>query len=244
MFNTGLHPQEVEKRVILVHGTFDIALNSYAQTFSNAFYADLIHDEPDIGELFSDVSQKYQAAKFLSMFKHTMRLMDDMETFESQLSFLAGKHVQYGVRIEHLSAFGRVLIENVKKFNLKYVLEMSVVNVPFSDSGIMLSANSSNDSILFVDTDSPLTDYGSGTDDLDLALSFADAAVAHNMKFAIAPIEWTNEHKIAWQWLWKIVVNIFSAQLVTTGKNNSEYKSDGNAESNNNNTGGKSHELQ
>jgi len=105
--------------VSLIHITYDNMMNDDPLIFGEKFYRALVASQPDIANLFKETEVRKQGAKFISMLRHAIRLLDDEKTFGSKLSALSEHHVTYGVKLEHLNAFGEVLVEELKKVNGK-----------------------------------------------------------------------------------------------------------------------------
>lgn len=109
-------------RTVIV--TFDAAHSANPKAFAVGFYRQLIEEQPEIGKLFSSVrksdeSMESQAARFVAMLAHAIKLLDDTETFTTKLESLSAQHVAYGVKQEMLGRFGQSLIAQVKRFNLQ-----------------------------------------------------------------------------------------------------------------------------
>jgi hemoglobin-like flavoprotein len=202
----SLSNAEVMRRGTLIHESFDLAIRKYPN-FSNEFYDDLINDEPDIGELFENVSREVQAAKFLAMLMHAIPLLDDTKTFVDKLTMVGTMHFAYGVKNQHLSAFGQVLIRHVKSRNEKYR----------SQQMLYQNANETE-----YDEDS----YPSASEDSNVSNNSNSNSNSNSnqrepeMAFLETTVVWSTEHENAWDWFWKIVVNIFSENIRSASSGN------------------------
>jgi len=105
-----------------IHVTFDVALTSDPKGFAEKFYGGLLKEQPDIGQLFLDKNTTFdtQSARFMAMLMHAIKMLDDTDHFTQSLDSLSEAHVGYGVEIPMLSAFGKSLISQVKRFNIDY----------------------------------------------------------------------------------------------------------------------------
>lgn len=128
----------------LVHASFDHAMQHNPHKFASQFYQKLLADQPDIAKLFADTTFDKQAAKFITMMQHAIKLLDDYQSFHKKLIKLSIQHKAYNVKVEQLQAFGDVLIVALKEANQRY---------------------------------------------------------------------WTKKHDAAWEWYWKMIVDLFSRGL-------------------------------
>jgi len=138
-------PQEYMENARAIHETFDAVLTDDPQRFSEGFYKELVESQPDIADLFKNTEFKQQGAKFISMVRHCIHLLDDHRTFEYKMVELGKVHHTYGVQISQLQSFGEVFT----------------------------------------------------------------SCVQHSTS-----LKWTERYKKAWQWFWKIVVDLFSRGIL------------------------------
>jgi len=138
-------PQQFLQNARAIHETFDGVISDDPQRFSVTFYQNLLEGEPDIANLFKNIEINQQGAKFISMVRHCIHLLDDHRTFEYKMVELGKVHHNYGVQVTQLQSFGDVLTNTVRR-------------------------NS--------------------------------------------PLKWTEQHTKAWQWFWKIVVDLFSRGIL------------------------------
>jgi len=138
-------PQQYMEYARVIHETFDAVITDDPQSFITVFYQELLESQPDIANLFKHSEIKQQGAKFISMVRHCIHLLDDHRTFEYKMVELGKTHFTYGVELTQLQSFGDVFTDNLRR----------------------------------------------GT-----------------------PLKWTDEHTKAWEWFWKIVVDLFSRGML------------------------------
>lgn len=94
-------------------------MNDDPLSFGERFYKELVKTQPSVALLFKDTEVRKQGAKFISMLRHAIRLLDDEKTFHIKLEALSSQHVAYGVQVQHLEAFGKVLVAELRRVNSK-----------------------------------------------------------------------------------------------------------------------------
>lgn len=117
-----LTTEEIIEFAHYIHVTFDTALTTDPKAFAQAFYKNLLNEQPDIAQLFKQKNTTFekQSARFIAMLNHAIKLLDDTDTFTQKLESLSAQHVEYGVQIPMLQSFGEVLVAEVKTLNIKY----------------------------------------------------------------------------------------------------------------------------
>jgi len=115
-----LSEQEMIEFASLIHSSFNVVLRNDPSSFAKRFYKGLLSEHPDIAKLFDDKNTTFddQAARFMAMMMHAVKMLDDTNTFTESLESLSAQHVGYGVEIPMLDAFGKSLIAEVKQFNV------------------------------------------------------------------------------------------------------------------------------
>lgn len=175
--------------------SFDIAQTRDPKAFAVSFYRQLLEEQPEIGELFTAARQSTedlegQAARFLAMLAHAIKLLDNRETFTAKLDSLSAQHVGYGVEKEMLSKFGGVLIREVKRENERYFEEQrreraakDGKETPKGKEEVKEQKEKPREE----EKEKGGHGHGDGIEDV---------------------AKWTKAHDEAWEWFWKLVVDV------------------------------------
>jgi len=115
-FALDMSPRQYMEHANNIHETFDAAIADDPQHVSDVFYEKLINNQPDIADLFQNTEIKQQGAKFVSMVRHCIHMLDDHRTFENKMVELGKTHEGYGVKLSQLQSFGDILIEVIRSY--------------------------------------------------------------------------------------------------------------------------------
>jgi len=104
--------------VAAVHESFDNAIDQSSLEFVKQFHDLLITEQPDIEKLFSSgFGSKQSNARFISMLRYTMGLLDDQQGFQKQIISLISKYQNPNINECHVEVLVQTFIRALKQSN-------------------------------------------------------------------------------------------------------------------------------
>ncbi len=97
------------KQITLVKNSWRLLRDLDSDRFADLFYSKLFLDHPELRRLFpNDLSGQYQ--KLMSTLQAMIIRLDQMKEPDQELSELACRHVEYGVKPKHYRYVGSALL--------------------------------------------------------------------------------------------------------------------------------------
>lgn len=97
-------------QINLVQQTFGAVAALPAETVGELFYNRLFAIAPEVRPLFAHTSQPEQSRKLLAMLGYVISRLKRLDTILNDVSQLAQRHVQYGIKDEHYALVGDALL--------------------------------------------------------------------------------------------------------------------------------------
>ncbi len=98
-----------QKQITLVKNSWRLLRDLDQTQVGDLFYSKLFLDHPELRRLFpKDMSGQYQ--KLIATLHAMIMRLDHMDNLEQELTELAQRHVQYGVRPKHYQHVGAALL--------------------------------------------------------------------------------------------------------------------------------------
>jgi hemoglobin-like flavoprotein len=103
-----------EIQILLVKKTWKAFRGISPATVGDLFYAKLFSDNPTLRKMFpKDMEQQYQ--KLIDMLNAIVIRLDKLDELTEEISAMAQRHVQYGVRPAHYKLVGTALLWTLQK---------------------------------------------------------------------------------------------------------------------------------
>ena len=103
-----------KKEVALIRKSWAIVRRTDDITLGDVFYTRLFYENPGLRQLFPhDMEQLYK--KLFDMLNIIVLRIDSLHELKGEISAMARRHVQYGVKAEHYNMVGKALVWTLQK---------------------------------------------------------------------------------------------------------------------------------
>ena len=103
------------KQISLVTKSWEIISKINMESVGGLFYNRLFEMAPDVKPMFSRTTLPEQSKKLLTMLSYIISKLTKLEDILDEVAKLARRHTQYGVKEEHYTAVGTVLLWTLEK---------------------------------------------------------------------------------------------------------------------------------
>ncbi len=102
------------EQIVLVKKTWKVFRSISPATVGDLFYSKLFTDNPSLRKMFpGDMQQQYQ--KLIDMLNAVIIRLDKLDELTEEITVMAQRHVQYGVRPAHYKLVGAALLWTLQK---------------------------------------------------------------------------------------------------------------------------------
>ncbi len=99
-----------QNNIALVKNSWALVAQLPMETVGELFYNRLFEIMPSVKPMFSRTPMPEQSKKLLTMLSYVIGKLDKLEEIMDEVTKLARRHTQYGVKDEHYAAVGFALI--------------------------------------------------------------------------------------------------------------------------------------
>jgi hemoglobin-like flavoprotein len=99
-----------QNNIALVKNSWALVAQLPMETVGGLFYNRLFEIMPSVKPMFSRTPMPEQSKKLLTMLSYVIAKLDKLEEILDEVTKLARRHTQYGVKDEHYAAVGTALL--------------------------------------------------------------------------------------------------------------------------------------
>ena len=104
-----------QNNIILVKNSWALVAQLEMEVVGGLFYNRLFEIMPSVKPMFSRTPMPEQSKKLLTMLSYVIGKLDKLDEIMDEVTKLARRHTQYGVRDEHYTAVGAALLWTLKQ---------------------------------------------------------------------------------------------------------------------------------
>lgn len=103
-----------QKEIVLIKESWAIIRKTYPGTIGDIFYSKLFYDNPELRDLFTP-NMGTQYTKLIDMLNLIISKLENLDDINRDITAMAKRHVNYGVKTEHYSMVGKALLWTLQK---------------------------------------------------------------------------------------------------------------------------------